>query len=109
MRRITLKQIKKLRFGTKFELAPYPGLYPTRLLVVQMLPEDVLLFSDVHPALKDLKAYKVIYLGKPNSSIVRHLAKKTPFSYVTFEFDRAKIICSTCFIGRTVHANMGPT
>lgn len=107
MRNITLKQIEKLRYGTAIKLAPYPGRYPTRLLVLQK-PWVPL---STQPTVKDMTEgdYKVLYLGKPNRVVANYFHKRSDLrSMIAFEFDKARIVASAFYTGLAIRFVAGP-
>lgn len=82
MRNYTTKYIKeKLGFTTKFNLNPFPGKYPTRVLVAR-IPLNAKWYEFDSP----------LYIGKPNLIVLGKLANEIVGNILHLEFDKKNFI-----------------
>lgn len=94
MRNYTAKVIGSLRFTGTFRLNPFPGAYPTRVVVLKegMLKADVKGVESRVPG--DYESFKILYCGKPNTIALKKYVLKPRFLNFLhyFEFDRKNLV-----------------
>jgi hypothetical protein len=107
VRNYMLKVVEKLHFTKAFRLYPFPGKYPTRVLVVERNKKD---WKYTEPrALMDFKNYKVLYFGKPDLITLRTLNKKASVLRMFYEFDKKNIVYAAGYVGGQLVARLMPS
>jgi hypothetical protein len=108
MRNFTIKVIEKIPFvTTRWKLKPFPGAYPTRVLVVKRSPKDWR-FAECKP-FNTFKDYEVLYFGKPNAIILKEIAdRKGSSNFMYYEFDKKTIVYAAgVVVGRITSKTAG--
>lgn len=97
MRNYTTQVIEKMNFTKVLSLYPFPGKYPTRVLVAERLLKIGMAEPEQAMPLREFKGYKVIYLGKPNLITLKKIAPVVQRNLVVYEFDKKNLIYSQLY------------
>jgi hypothetical protein len=97
MRNITVDVVKKMSFTKLFKLNPFPGKYPTRVLIVQRDKWDKTL-GQPRP-LREFENLKVVYLGKPNPITLKKLEARFNAQTMCYEFDKQNLVYASTVLG----------